>query len=360
MSIILHPKRVLDVKKGVYIQKPYISISNGTINKITREPQQGIMIDLPNMTLLPGLIDTHVHITYCFPNESEGLKSNAFKTLKAGFTTVRDLGITGTIETLLKFIDSPNPQPRILTSGKPISKSDTSSTPVKVLLEQRHKSHVIKIFENEKSMIGKSKLKEIVESTNKPVAIHAGEVSEIHNAILSECCTIEHCTHIDDANIELIKGTNIRICPTLYLPTNYLNNWKDYLFMFRGFEKEAKEHFIRMEKYCIPNLKRAYERRANFVFGTDAVAGMHGNNWMEFESMLKLGMTPLEAIQCATIYASEVVARGPYGIKYLGEIVPGFKADIIGCVGDPLNDITCLSKIDFVMKDGTIFFNSKQ
>jgi imidazolonepropionase-like amidohydrolase len=354
MTTVLYPYRFLDVRQGRYIYDHYIVISNNQINKITKSENDNV-IDLSNITLLPGFIDTHVHITYHFPDEKEGLKSNCYKTLRAGFTTVRDLGVSGSITPLKKFIESSNIQPRILTSGVPIFAKDVKLNSLERLLEQRYDSDVIKVFEKDNS-ITSNELKRLVTLTNKPVAVHASTSQEISNAIFSNCSTIEHCTYINDSNISQLLNTKIRICPTLYLPTNYLNNWPKYEFMFGNNVKDAHDHFVKMEKHCIPNLTKAYNRGAKFVFGTDAVAGYHGNNYMEFERMLQLGMSPLEVIQSATIDSAEVISQGPHGIHNLGEILPNFKADIVGVKGDPLRDLNCLKAISFVMKDGIIFF----
>lgn len=341
-KINLIPLRYLDVSKGKYVYNVNILINDRYIEKISKKITGYKNIILDDVTLLPGLIDTHVHITYCFPWEKNGIKKNQQKTLEAGFTTIRDLGSEKIIN-----VENTDFSPNILWSGKPIFKKDLEERSIEDNLKLRNHSDVIKIFESKHNPIGLKDLKKIINISSSPVAIHAIYPEEIELASLSGCRSIEHCSYVDKFHY----NNKTYICPTFSNPSQYLDNFDNYRFMFGEKYNESKNYFQDIKENNIRNISKIYPR-AKLVFGTDSVAGMHGNNQYEFSFLEKLGMSNLEMIRLATNTASEMLE-----MPEIGEIGEGCYADIIGVIGDPLKNINDLLNIVFVMKNGITFIN---
>ena len=338
IKINLKPLRYLDVIKGKYVYNKCIHINDGIIEKIN---DKGSGLNLEGITLIPGLIDTHVHITYHFPWEKkDGIKNNQMKTLNAGFTTIRDLGSEKIVEVL-----DDDFSPNIIWAGKPIFKKDLKNKSIKDNLKERINSEAIKIFESKNNLISLKDLKEIVKTSTVPVAIHAIHPEEVEIASASGCRSIEHCSYIDKFHF----NKNTYVCPTFSNPSQYLNNFNQYDYMFKDNMQEVKKYFEGIRDNNVQNISKIYPK-AKLVFGTDSVAGMHGNNHYEFNFLKKLGLSNIEMIRLATIDAAEMLM-----IDNLGIIEEGCYADIIGVIGDPLKDINDLSNIVFVMKNGTIF-----
>lgn len=341
-KINLIPLRYLDVSKGKYIYDANILINGRYIEKVSENIVGYKNILLDNVTLLPGLIDTHVHITYCFPGEKNGIKKNQKKTLEAGFTTVRDLGSEKIIE-----VKDKDFSPTILWSGKPIFKKDLEEKSIEDNLKLRSHSDAIKIFESKHNPIELKDLKKIINLSSIPVAIHAIYPEEVEIASLSGCRSIEHCSYIDKFHY----NNETYVCPTFSNPSQYLDNFDNYRFMFGERYNESRNYFQDIKQNNIQNVSKIYPK-ARLVFGTDSVAGMHGNNQYEFSFLEKLGMSNLEMIRLATITASEML-----GMPEIGEIDRNCHADIIGVIGDPLKNIDDLLNIVFVMKNGITFIN---
>lgn len=339
--VSLLPDRYLDVRRGKYIQSPIISVSGLYITALDGNYSKKNTIDLKGITLLPGLIDTHVHITYTFP-ENDSIKENQRKTLYAGFTTVRDLGSEKIID-----VNEDDISPYILWSGKPIFKKDLNSKSIDQLLSERKKSDYIKIFENKNDLIGADTLKRIVNKSSVPVAIHAIYPEEIEQANRSGCRSIEHCSFV---NAETFIDNGTYVCPTFSNPSQYLNNFSKYSFMFGDNNSKVRDYFTQIQKNNIKNIKKIWPSKCNIVFGTDSVAGMHGNNHYEFSFMSQLGMSPIQMIQSATCDAADMLEQDK-----IGEIKIDAYADLIGVKGNPLRDINDLKNIEFIMKGGKVF-----
>lgn len=355
----IQPFQLLDVVSGRIIPSPTIIIQDDKIlDVLNGNPPLNIpTFYFPNLTLLPGLIDSHTHITYHYDSHGRfgwenptsdllfqyGL-DNAKHTLHAGFTTIRDVGAMDNVDFRLKRILNDNPilGPRMLISGEPIFQPDDALQQV----QDRTNSGVdiIKIFND--GQFRTDQIRRIVNSTYLPVSAHSFYPSEIIDSSNGGCVSIEHGSFLNYEAAQVMVQNGTSLIPTLSMPIHYLENKNRFKFSPNNWE-----HFNKTAANQFNAVRIAKQVGVNIVFGTDAVAGAHGNNAREFFLLQKAGLTSLEAIQTATINPARVLKRYD-----LGQIRPGFKADIIGIVGNPLDDLRYLSpnNIKFVMRDGEI------
>lgn len=362
MTKIIKAFRMLDINNGDIIYDPIINIKNNRIMDINGSGKirnNDEIINLGDVVLLPGLIDVHTHITYNYnkrgkfdPYEiiekEEEIKNgieNCIKTLKAGFTTIRNLGTSEYIDVKIRDMIEKKEiiGPRIFASGEPIMKRDDIERQIK----ERIKMDVdwIKVF-NEGGEFNKRDIEEIVKKSDKydiSVAVHAHDKNEIIEASKGGCRTIEHGTFMDDNSIEKLYENGTYLIPTLYLPNHYMGNKERF-----EFDEETWEFFNRMRIEGIKNGRKAYRKGVKIGYGTDAVAGINGNNGKEFKYLMEMGMTELEAIKSATIINAEILGVS----EYIGRIEKNKLADIIGIKDNPLEDINNIFDIKFVMKDG--------
>jgi imidazolonepropionase-like amidohydrolase len=375
--VVLRVGTLLDGKGGVQ-RNVAIVVQNGKIQKI--ESAAGSGYDLRNATVLPGLIDTHVHIAWHFgpdgryqPRDDSPVTAlgytleNAYVTLMAGFTTVQSVGSA---------IDGPArdainrgvlPGPRILTALRPLN--DARLTP-----EQIHEyirkvaadgADLIKIFASKSMRDGGGRTlskEQLVAGCGEAKArglrtlVHVYDAEAIRDVSEAGCTTVEHGTLISDEVLRLLASRGTYFDPTVGLVTeNYLANKAHYL----GIGNYTEEGFASMQKNLPVGLamfKRALAtKNLKIVYGTDAVAGAHGRN---IEGLVfrveKGGQDTRSAIISATSLAAESMSLG----DKIGSIAPGMEADIIAVDGDPLKDITALRRVVFVMKGGRIYKGS--
>ena len=373
-AIILRAGTVLDGKGGVR-HNAAIVVQNGKIQKI--EAAGGTGYDLRNMTVLPGLIDTHVHIAWHFgpdgryqPRDESQVAAlgytleNAYVTLMAGFTTVQSVGSP---------IDGPArdainrgvlPGPRILTALRPLSNPQLTPDQVHEYIRKvaADGADLIKIFAS-KSMRdggGRTLSREQIEAActeakahGLRTLVHVYDAETIRDVSEAGCTTVEHGTLVSDEVLRLLAAHGTYFDPTIGLVTeNYLANKNRYL----GIGNYNEEGFASMQKNLPVGLamfKRALAtRNLKIVYGTDAVAGAHGRN---IEGLMfrvqEGGQEPGAAIISATSLAAESLNLG----DKIGAIAPGMEADIIAVEGDPLKDVTSLRRVAFVMKGGKIY-----
>ncbi|MGD1094270.1 MAG: amidohydrolase family protein [Bryobacteraceae bacterium] len=372
--IVLRAGTLLDGKGGV-LHNTSIVVQNGKIQKI--DPAAGSGYDLRNLTVLPGLIDTHVHIAWHFgpdgryqPRDDSQVAAlgyaleNAYVTLMAGFTTVQSVGspIDGDARNAIN--RGVLPGPRILTALQPLS--DARLTPDQIHAYVRKVAadgaDLIKIFTSKSMREGGGRTlstEQIVAACGEAKArglrtlVHVYDAETVRDVSEAGCTTVEHGTLISDEVLRLLAARGTYFDPTVGLVTeNYLANRARY----QGIGNYNDEGFASMEKNLPVGLamfKRALAtKNLKIVYGTDAVAGAHGRNIEGLVYRVEQGgQDTRSAVISATSLAAESMKLG----DKIGAIAPGMEADVIAVDGDPLKDITALRRVVFVMKGGKIY-----
>jgi len=369
--------------KGHVLKNREIVIDNGKITSISPAKQKPT-VDLSGMTVMPGWIDTHVHITWYF-NKEDRLETgpgrggtttpaqailyaegNAYATLMGGFTTIqcpgapqdkdlRDMIAAGTI-----------PGPRILTSLHQITENSGTPEHIRSLVDQykAEGADLVKLFATASIRDG-GKMTATVDQINAACGeakaqglrtiVHAHASDGARAAVMAGCTSIEHGTFLDDATLQLMKDHGVYFDPNFLVLHNYLDNKAKFL----GIGNYNEEGFAYMEKglpLVADVYKRARKLGLKIILGTDAVAGAHGRNAEEFIYRVKDGGdTPMNALISGTSMAAESLGLG----DQIGSLAPGMDADLVATEGNPLDDITNVRKVVFVMKHGRIYRNDR-
>ncbi|WP_348694432.1 amidohydrolase family protein [Duganella fentianensis] len=388
---------MLDVRSGTMIDGAVILIDGERITAAGSKlaiPAGAQIIDLGNKTVLPGLIDMHTHLTgdpqdagyavvaKSVPRMTMTGAKNARLTLQAGFTTVRNLGAEGYSDIGLRdaINDGEMPGPRIAASGpamgitgghcddtmhapeyKSTSLGVADGTEEALKVTRRiikYGADVIKICatggvlsfgdDPRTSQYTQEELKAIISDAHRlgrKVAAHAHGGDGIKLAVLAGVDSIEHGSYIDDEGIKLMKEHKTWLVPTLYLGDWLIANAEAI---------KLPAPLLAKAKVVLPtarqNIARAIKAGVPIAFGTDAAVYPHGLNGREFAVLVKLGMTPLQAIRTATVNASELLGW----TDRVGSIEAGKFADMIAVEGDPLKDVTTLERVQWVMKGGAV------
>jgi imidazolonepropionase-like amidohydrolase len=373
-AVVLRAGTVLDGKGGVQ-HNVAIVVQNGKIQKIG--PDSGSGYDLRNVTVLPGMIDTHVHIAWHFgpdgryqPRDDSQVTAlgytleNAYVTLMAGFTTVQSVGSPIDGDARNAIARGVLPGPRILTALRPLS--DPSLTPDQIHEYVRkvaaEGADLIKIFASKSMRDGGGRTlsrEQIVAACGEAKAhglrtlVHVYDAETIRDVSEAGCTTVEHGTLINDEVLRLLAARGTYFDPTVGLVTqNYLANRAHYL----GIGNYTEEGFASMASNISAGLvmfkKALATPKLKIVYGTDAVAGAHGRN---IEGLVYRVQEGGQEIKSAIISATSLAAESLNLGDKIGTIAAGRNADIIAVEGDPLKDITALRRVVFVMKDGTIY-----
>lgn len=403
---ILHCGKLIDVTSLQILPEMSVIVEGATIISVDKgytTPSAGDqVIELKDKTVLPGLIDCHVHLedqtsrsafTDQFRlNEADyAFRSVGYArtTLMAGFTTVRDVGGTGVNISLRNAINSGLIiGPRIFTAGKIISSTGGHADPTNGLREdlmgdptiaegvangvdacikavrQRYKegSDLIKITASggvlslEKDGTGaqfsEDEISAIVQTAKDyglRVAAHAHGAEAIKRSVRAGVTSIEHGTFMDEEAMELMKKYGTWYVPTIIAGISTADSAKKPGYYPDVIAKKAVAIGPRIQQ----TFAKAYKAGVKIAFGTDAGVYAHGQNWKEFVYMTEAGMPPLEAIRSATLNAAELI-----GIKNeTGSIEKNKLADIIALDGDPSSDIHAMGNVRFVMKAGVVYRN---
>jgi len=395
-SIILQPKNILDVDDGT-LYESQILIEDGIIveigKNISKRNKDIETLELSELTIMPGLMDSHVHLTgntelkgYESIGESSYLSTiygviNAKKTLLSGFTTVRNVGAGNFADVALKQAINRNAilGPTMLVSGPALGITgghcDSNILPFdykytsqgvadgpwevrkKVRLNRKYGADLIKfcgtggVMSKNTDVNAKQytleEMQAIVDEAHNhgmKVATHAHGLIGIKTAIIAGVDSIEHASFIDNETIELAKEKGTFLSMDIYV--------SDYILgegAAKGILEESLEKERSVGRFQRQNFQKAVKASAKITFGTDAGIYPHGKNARQFKYMVEWGMTSLQAIQAATINTAEL-----FGLSNTGMIKKNYEADIIGVKGNPLKDITILENVSFVMKDGII------
>jgi len=397
--------KLIDVNSGKILTEMTIVIDGQKISDVLSGYQSGSksdkMINLKEKTVLPGLIDSHVHMEFetsrtqfmdRFTSNSADVAFRASifanRTLMAGFTTVRDLGGSGVNISLRKAIDKGLVVgPHILTAGNAISATgghmdETNGLSEDLFHEElepkdgvangkdelikavrfqfKRGADVIKIAstggildlskDGSGAQYSVEEIRTVVETAKDyglKVACHAHGAEGIKRAILGGVASIEHGTFIDEEGMELAKKYGTYYVPTIIAGKSVADSAKIPGYYPPVISKKAMEIGPKIQN----TFAKAYKTGVKIAFGTDAGVYAHGKNAKEFVYMTEVGMSAMEAIQSATKNAADLL-----GItEYAGSIEKGKIADIIAVDGDPIKNISLLQNVTFVMKDGQIF-----
>jgi len=397
-TVVVRADRMVDVIAGRIIDRPQITIVDGRISAVGVQdsgiPPGARQVDLPGMTLLPGLIDMHTHIT-SDPRYGgyRGLEftdnfwtvvgvANAKKTLEAGFTTIRNVGSANFDDVAIKqgieqgFIPGPRIVPATYAIGATGGHCDSTEFPPSITVPspqvangpeeiratvrklRKYGAEVIKfcgtggVFSKTDTVGGQqynlSEMKALVDEAHMlglRVAVHAHGTAGIKDAIRAGVDTIEHASLADEEAFALAKQHGTWFSMDIYNDDYILAEGEK-----NGAFKESldKERTIGLKQR--QTFQAALKAGVKMVFGTDAGVYPNGYNARQFATMVKWGMTPMQAIQAATANAAEALGR----TADVGAIAVGRYGDLIGVAGDPLEDVTQLQSVTFVMKGGDL------
>jgi imidazolonepropionase-like amidohydrolase len=366
------PRTVIAVRtlidgKGRVVRNTRVVVQGQKISAIDPAASP-VDYDLGAATLMPGWIDTHVHINWHFDANGKSVNSgerpedaalategDAWVTLLGGFTTVQSVGaqIDGVVRDYIK--RGVLPGPRILTSLRQIQDRSGDPAALRALVRQTKDegADVIKLFATTGLGAGgnQSMTNEQIQATcdearavGLRAVVHAIGDAGARAAVEAGCTSIEHGTFVSDATLDLMVARGTFFDPNLLVLHNYLDNRAGYTF--------TPEALATLEKGIAPTidvLQRARRKHVKLIFGTDAVAGAHGRNAEEFVYRVRdAHETPMDAIVSATSLSAESLRLG----DRIGTIAAGFDADLVAVTGNPLDDITAVRHVVFVMKDG--------
>jgi imidazolonepropionase-like amidohydrolase len=400
----IHCGHLLDVLAGQMLGPTTVIVEGKRVREVaagSKTPAGATEIDLSSQTCLPGLIDSHTHLS------SEGSPTQyadefhwnladyvvrstlyARRTLLAGFTTVRNLGDRENETVALRNAINAGQLagPRIYTAGVAIGSTGGHADPTDgyrydlagdpgpdngiinsvedaakaVRLHYKRGDDVIKIMPSggvldqsasgDNSQLTLEEIKAVVATAHDygfTVAAHAHGAESIRRAVVGGVDSIEHGTYMDDQDMKLMKEHG-----TWYVPTIIAGDFVAHKAAIPGyFPPQVAAKAAAIGPLILGTAGRAYKAGVKIAFGTDAGVYPHGENAHEFELMVQAGMPPLYAIQAATVHASQLLKHD----KDLGSVTAGKFADVVAVTGNPLDNIGLLKQVSFVMKEGVVY-----
>lgn len=412
---VLHCARLLDPAAGKLLGETTLIVDGGRIRELhagsvdTRPYQAAASaaggsyryVDLPDATCLPGLIDAHTHLTdqtspsaytdqFRWNVADYAIRSTVYakRTLLAGFTAVRNVGDNRNDSIALRNAINAGivPGPRIFTAGVPIGSTGGHADPTDgyrqdlagnpgpadgiinspadawKAVRQHYKdgADLIKIMPSggvldesasaDNPQMTIEEIKAVVAAAHDygfTVAAHAHGAEAIRRAVLGGVDSIEHGTFMNAEDMQLMKQHG-----TWYVPTIIAGKYVEEMAGKPGYYPPQVAAKARLVGPIIQaTAGRAYKAGVKIAFGTDAAVYPHGQNAKEFKYMVDAGMPPMYVLQAATTHAAELLHRS----DQLGQIAPGRQADVIAVPGNPLDDITAMQRVSFVMKGGVVY-----
>ena len=400
---VVHCPKLFDSATGKMLGPTTVFIAGDKFDKVEsgmQSPAGATVIELTGATCLPGLIDDHVHLDMQFGKNTYMelahlnladmvLRSTLYarRTLLAGFTTVRNVGDHDYDTVALRNAVAAGTVigPRIFTAGPAISTTgghadwsnglslDLQGDPGPlqsifngpdeaqkvVRLHYKEGADLIKAMPSGGVMdlgtngsgpqMSEDEIRALVETAHDygmKVAVHAHGAEAIRRSVVAGVDSVEHGTFMDDQDIKLMKEHGTFYCPTVYTGQFVAQQAK-----MGAYPPTVAKKALEVGPQIMKTVTRAYQGGVKFAYGTDAGVYPHGQNWEDFIYLVKAGLPPAYTLQMATINAAQLLGHD----DELGSVTAGKYADLVAVPGDPLDDISVMSKVSFVMKAGVVY-----
>jgi imidazolonepropionase-like amidohydrolase len=375
--ITIHAARLIDGKGGT-INDAVITVQGTKITAVgPATAGQTYTYDLGSATVLPGMIDVHVHLNWIFGSDGkygsgnrdtaayqiDAELENARKTLMAGFTTIQSPGAASDVPIRDAIRAGVVVGPRILTSVMQIQPGQRTPDQLREQVRQAKAqgADLIKLFaslsirDSGKMNVTQEQVDAVcgeAKAQGLRTIVHAHDSASIIASVKGGCTEVEHGLFADDEAIKAMKDANVYFDPNIGLVLqNYIENKDKFLSPTGSFTEEGYGYMEKELPHVADSFKKALAAGLKMPMGTDAVAGAHGQNAREIVARVAAGQKPMDAIVGATSLAAESLRLG----DEIGTLAPGFEADIVAVPGNPLTDISAVKNVSFVMKGGKVY-----